>query len=121
MPPAERADLDAPKENLTPAFATAQLWKGRNKLATKGLTSRIGLKHITPVLAAGAVAVAIAAAPTAAAASTGGGADQPSTQQYCVSSATSTKCQSPGDAEINSSIPAPYGGPWAIYGPFWGG
>jgi hypothetical protein len=82
---------------------------------------RIGLKHITPVLAAGAVAVAIAAAPTAAAASTGGGADQPSTQQYCVSSATSTKCQSPGDAEINSSIPAPYGGPWAIYGPFWGG
>jgi hypothetical protein len=98
-------------------------------LATKGLTSRIGLKYITPVLAAGAVAVEvaveIAAAPTAAAASTGastgGGADQPSTQQYCVSSATSTKCQSPGDAEINSSIPAPYGGPWAIYGPFWGG
>jgi CRP/FNR family cyclic AMP-dependent transcriptional regulator len=29
------------------------LWKGRNKLATKGLTSRIGLKYTTPVLAAG--------------------------------------------------------------------
>jgi hypothetical protein len=33
-------------------------------------TMRIGLKYITPVLAAGAAAVAIAAAPTAAAAST---------------------------------------------------
>jgi CRP/FNR family cyclic AMP-dependent transcriptional regulator len=31
-----------------------QLWKGKNKLATKVLTSRIGLKYIAPVLAAGA-------------------------------------------------------------------
>jgi hypothetical protein len=101
----------------------------------------IGLRYITSVLAAGAVAATIAAAPTAAAASAGGasagggsaggasagggsaggGADQSSTQEYCVSSATSTKCQSPGDAEINSSIPAPYPGPFAIYGPFWAG
>jgi hypothetical protein len=70
---------------------------------------RVGLKYITPVLAAGAAAVAIAAAPTAAAAN----------QQNCVSSSTSTLCQSPGDVELNSSIPAPFGGPFAVYGPFW--
>jgi hypothetical protein len=86
----------------------------------------IGLKYVTAVQAAGAVAAVIAAAPAAAAVSPGGGGtaagtDHSSTQQYCVSSATSTKCVSPGDAEINSSIPAPYGGPFAIYGPFWAG
>jgi hypothetical protein len=70
---------------------------------------RIGLKYITPVLAAGAAAVAIAAAPTAAA------GPQPS----CVTSGTATKCQTPGNVEINSSIPAPNPGPWAVYGPFW--
>jgi hypothetical protein len=26
-----------------------------------------------------------------------------------------------GDAEINSAIPAPYPGPFGIYGPFWPG
>ena len=71
---------------------------------------RIGLKYITPALAAAAAAVAIAAAPTAAAAGP---------QQSCVVLGTATKCQTPGDVEINSSIPAPNGGPWAVYGPFW--
>ena len=70
---------------------------------------RIGLKYITPVLAAGAAAIAIAGAPPAAAAS----------QQSCVVLGTSTKCQKPGEVEINSSIPAPNPGPWAVYGPFW--
>jgi hypothetical protein len=70
---------------------------------------RIGLKYITPVLAAGAAAIAIAGAPPAAAAS----------QQSCVVLGTSTKCQTPGEVEINSSIPAPNPGPWAVYGPFW--
>jgi hypothetical protein len=80
---------------------------------------RIRLRYATPVLAAGAVAVAIAAAPMAAA---------DTAQQTCISvSSSSTKCQSPGDAEINDSLPyanvlpqfsyfggqtaAPYGGP----------
>ena len=78
---------------------------------------RIELKYLTSVLAAGFAAVSIAVAPTAAA------ADQPSSsaQQSCVSTASVTKCVAPGDAEINSSIPAPYGGPFAIYGPFWAG
>lgn len=78
---------------------------------------RIETKYLTAVLAAGVVAATIAAAPMAAA------ADQqsPSTQQSCTSTSTVTKCVSPGDAEINSSIPAPYGGPFAIYGPFWAG
>jgi hypothetical protein len=80
---------------------------------------RIGLKFITPALAAGAAAVAIAAAPTAAAA-----ADTqqgPPNQMTCVSSPTATKCVKAGDAEINSSIPAPYPGVFGIYGPFWAG
>ena len=58
---------------------------------------RIRVKYLTPVLAAGAAAVAIAAAPTALA---------DSSQQTCTSlSTSSTKCQSPGDAEINDSLP----------------
>jgi hypothetical protein len=80
---------------------------------------RIGLKYITPVLAAGAAAAAIAAAPTAAA--------DPS-QQTCTSvSSSATQCQSPGNAQLNASVPnsnvlptwsyfggqsgGPYGGP----------
>jgi hypothetical protein len=78
---------------------------------------RIGLKVITPVLAAAAAAVAIAAAPAAAADSQQGPADQRS----CVSSASATICQKPGDAEINSSIPAPYPGVFGVYGPYWAG
>jgi hypothetical protein len=58
-------------------------------------------------------AIAIATATSAAA----DGHDQ----QYCVTSVSSTRCVKPGNAEINSSIPAPPAGPWAMYGPFWGG
>jgi hypothetical protein len=72
---------------------------------------RIAFGHVTPLLAAGAAAVALAVAPVAAAAN----------QQSCSNTSGSTKCQKIGDVEINSSIPAPYAGPWGIYGPFWGG
>jgi hypothetical protein len=74
----------------------------------RSTTMRIKLNYIAPLLAAGAAAAAIAAAPTAAAAA----------QQTCVTSGSSTQCQSPGNVQINSSIPAPYGGPFSIYGPF---
>jgi hypothetical protein len=74
---------------------------------------RLGRKHFTAMLASGAAALAIATAPAAAAAT--------GEQQSCVTLGTSTKCQAPGDVEINSSIPAPPAGPWAVYGPFWGG
>jgi hypothetical protein len=58
---------------------------------------RMRLAYLTPVLAGVAAAVAIAAAPVAAA---------DASQQTCVSlSTSSTKCQSPGDAEINDSLP----------------
>ena len=43
------------------------------------------------------------------------------TAQECLTSSTSTKCLSRGDAEINNSIPVPPAGPWAVYGSFWGG
>jgi hypothetical protein len=76
---------------------------------TKESNMRTGLKFITPVLAASAAAVAIAAAPIAV-------ADNP---QQCVTKGTATKCQNQGNVEINSSIPAPNPGPWAVYGPFW--
>ena len=57
------------------------------------------LKYITPLLAAGAAAVAIAAAPTAFAAN----------QQTC----SGTVCQSPGNVQFNAPSPHvqfhPYG------------
>jgi hypothetical protein len=57
---------------------------------------RIRLKYITPALAAGAAAVAIVAAPTAAAAS----------NQSCIDlGSAASKCQSPGNAQINDSLP----------------
>jgi hypothetical protein len=71
---------------------------------------RIGLKYVTAGLAAGAAAVALAAAAPATASPN---------QETCVTSATTTKCQKVGNAEINSSIPAPNPGPFAVYGPFW--
>jgi len=88
---------------------------------------RIGLKFITPALAAGAAALAIAAAPAAAVANAAAPNPNTDSQQgppnplTCVSSSTATKCQKAGDAEINSSIPAPYPGVYGIYGPFWAG
>ena len=67
---------------------------------------RIKLSHITPLLAAGAAAVAIVAAPTAAAAPT-------PHQKTCVATGAGTTCQSPGNVEINDGPPAvsfyPYG------------
>jgi hypothetical protein len=61
---------------------------------------RIKLTYITPLLAAGAAAVAIAAAPTAAAAN----------GQSC----SGNICQSPGNVQINDARPPvqfyPYGG-----------
>jgi hypothetical protein len=53
------------------------------------------LKCITPVLAAGAAAVAIAATPTAFAAD----------QQPCNSSGSGKVCQSPGNIQIKSPLP----------------
>ena len=67
---------------------------------------RIKPTHITPLLAAGAAALAIVAAPTAAAAAT----PLPKT---CVATGAGTTCQSPGNVEINNVPPAvsfyPYG------------
>jgi hypothetical protein len=61
------------------------------------------LKYITPLLAAGTAAIAIAAAPTAFAAD----------QHSCKGSGSGTVCQSPGNGPINSSPPPvqsqPYG------------
>jgi hypothetical protein len=60
-------------------------------------TMGIGLKCVTTVLAVGAAAVAIAAAPAATAAPA---------QENCINLNTaSTKCQSPGDVELNDSVP----------------
>jgi hypothetical protein len=53
----------------------------------------IKLKYITPLLAAGAAAVAIAAAPTAFAAD----------QQSCNGSGSGGVCQSPGNVQTNTS------------------
>lgn len=68
---------------------------------------RISLKYLTPVLAAGAAALAITGAPIAAAATPG------PAQQSCVDSGAGTVCQSPGNAQITATPPVvnydPYG------------
>jgi hypothetical protein len=56
---------------------------------------RVKLAYLTPLLAAGAAAVAISAAPIASAAST--------TQQSCSDSVSGSVCESPGNVEINDS------------------
>ncbi|MCW2563493.1 MAG: hypothetical protein JWQ31_2053 [Mycobacterium sp.] len=56
---------------------------------------RVKLSYLTPLLAAGAAAVAISAAPIASAAST--------TQQSCSDSVSGSVCESPGNVEINDS------------------
>jgi hypothetical protein len=58
---------------------------------------RTSLKFVTSMLGAGAVAVALAAAPPATASPN---------QETCTSvNSSATKCQSPGNAEINDSLP----------------
>ena len=71
---------------------------------------RIKLTYVTPLLAAGAAALAIVAAPTAAA-----------LPKICAANGGGTTCQSPGNVEINNSPPAvnfyPYGTmPWLLGG-----
>lgn len=75
---------------------------------------RIKLAHVTPLLAAGAAAVAILAAPTATAAPT-------PLQKTCVAIGAGSTCQSPGNVEINNAPPVvsfyPYGAmPWLLGG-----
>jgi hypothetical protein len=96
---------------------------------------RIGLKFIASGLSTGAAAVAIGAicatplaagqpdqpTPTPATVTVMAPAPGPADNQSCTSSATSTKCLKNGDAEINAAIPAPYPGPYSIYGPFYQG
>jgi len=75
---------------------------------------RIRLNYLTPVLAAGAAAVAIAAAPIAAAAPTAT-SDPAQVQQSCASlGGTQTQCQTPGNVQVNDAPPQvdyfPYAG-----------
>jgi hypothetical protein len=74
--------------------------------------------YITPLLAAGAVAVAIATAPTALAAPTGA-VNPPQAQESCIDLGTDTQCQSPGNVQINDSPGYPQY-PYFYY-PFYGG
>ena len=71
---------------------------------------RIKLTYVTPLLTAGAAAVAIIAAPTAAA-----------LPKTCVGNGAGTTCQWAGNVEITNSAPAvsfyPYGTmPWLLGG-----
>ncbi|MDT5070995.1 MAG: hypothetical protein QOH82_315 [Mycobacterium sp.] len=81
---------------------------------SKGSIMRLGLNYITPLLAAGAAAVALAAAPIAAAAPTAPG-DTTQAQQSCSSlGGTQTECQTPGNVQLNDAPPQvdffPYAG-----------
>jgi hypothetical protein len=79
-----------------------------NKSTTKTKEEQmsINLRFVAPVLAAGAVAVAIAGAPSASAASV----------RTCADGGGATICQSPGNVEIHPEQP-PVQAP-RIYGPF---
>jgi hypothetical protein len=57
---------------------------------------RIKLNFITPLLAAGVAAAAIATAPTVA-------ANPPQAQESCIDLGSYTQCQSPGNVQINDS------------------
>jgi hypothetical protein len=74
---------------------------------------QIGLKFFTPLLAAGAAAVAIAAAPMAA-------ADSSAAQPTCYQSGPGTQCQTPGNVQFNDAPPPvqfyPYGGEAGLLG-----
>jgi hypothetical protein len=81
---------------------------------SKGSTMQLGRNYIAPLLAAGAVAVAIAAAPIAAAAPTAPD-DTTQTQQSCANlGGTQTVCQAPGNVQVNDAPPQvdyfPYAG-----------
>jgi hypothetical protein len=76
----------------------------------RSATMRIGLKYITPALAAGAFAAAIVAAPTAAAAST-------QSCSYVGGGFQDSQCQTPGNVQINDS-PPPVQNSGMGYGPF---
>ena len=90
---------------------------------------RSGLTYLIRVLGICAAA-ALAAAPAASAdprlsppapPTVTAPAPGPQDNQACTSSVSSTKCVKPGDAEINAGIPAPYPGPFGVYGPYWAG
>lgn len=95
---------------------------------------RCGLTCLIRVLGICAAAAPLAAAPVASAGpqppppapptvtvTVMAPAPGPQDNQACTSSVSSTKCVKPGDAEINSGIPAPYPGPFGVYGPYFAG
>lgn len=70
-----------------------------------GSFMRLGPKYIAPLLAAGAVAVAVAAAPIATAAPTASH-DASQVQQSCADlGATHSECQPPGNVEVYDAPP----------------
>jgi hypothetical protein len=98
---------------------------------------RLRLKFIAPMLATSAVTAAAVGAicatpiavgqpnqptqPTPTTVTVMAPAPGPQDNQSCTSSATATKCTKNGDSEINAAIPAPFPGPYSIYGPFYQG
>ena len=77
---------------------------------SKGVIVRIRINYITPVLAAGVAAVAIAA-PSAAATPD---------DQLCSDMGGSTQCQSAGNVQIHTTPHAMSVTPRTAYGPFEG-
>jgi hypothetical protein len=84
---------------------------------------QIRSKYLTPLLAAGAAAAAIATAPAALAAPTAA-ANPPQAQESCIDLNSSTQCQSPGNVQIDDSPVGPiypYYGDYPFYGGYYGG
>ncbi|AWT56135.1 hypothetical protein [Mycolicibacterium smegmatis] len=71
------------------------------------------IRSLTPFLAVGAGAVAIALAPVASAAPT-----DDSVVPSCTSIGPGTECQSPGNVELNASIPPDFESQYPAFGLF---
>ncbi|MBU8812597.1 hypothetical protein [Mycolicibacterium goodii] len=70
-------------------------------------------RYLAPLLAAGAGAVAVALAPVAAAEPTG-----TSVVPNCTSIGPGTECQSPGNVELNASLPPDFESQYPAFGLF---
>ena len=109
------------------AVATGVCWyvfwnQSRLGLIEKANGMQIRLKYLTPLLAAGAAAAAIATAPAALAAPTAA-ANPPQAQESCIDLNSGSQCQSPGNVQIDDSPVGPiypYYGDYPFYGGYYG-
>jgi hypothetical protein len=99
-------------------LGSVQIWNESRLGPRESERMQIRLKYLTPLLAAGAAAAAIATAPAALAAPTAA-ANPPQAQESCIDLSSGSQCQSPGNVQINDSPAGPIY-PYYGYYPYYG-